>query len=670
MEDPRAELLQFVERAFKDSEESATLQNQHAADLVLMYALNNFTDHATTFLRQTYQRFLQQWTDLPQVATGPRLALLQRLQKLTEVSEFLRVEQALSSLPVPSATAHAASAKKPDPTVAVSSLLSISSDLQQQLSVWRTRLPSSSDSVETWDDIVLNRSAFLVHLKQSLEGRVGAMPAAQQKQLQSVLAGVRADLSKGVVEMYRKAASVMLRQGNTSVADKYVTSSRQLLQAHGIALGAGLSDRDAELSSQLDFLLTYSGIKVKWAHLSQTVPASAIASMAATDAEQAKKMRKKSVLTLKALLDSTWQAGVTLKQRGGLASRPDNIYRIATMKSRLGAQLAQEHLLYEPSLCKYLDGKTYEEVLVESGDALDEMSITFHKLMDDPALLGPSQAAARAQLHRQACKAFMAVASFCDQRLTACEEHRDSCDLCKAKSVCIHPLNVRGELESHLIESFVDNVLAALKLGSPEARSFFPRALELMAQVGSRSHLHKKFLEDTDAVPSWMFIQWIPQLLGSLAQAHGSLAHPILLRIAREYPQAVVYPFNLTRESIMNPNDVKANVPQHVTRMLQSISKHLGNKLIDMVGIAITHANARDEARCEMAPYSTHLTHIFFRATCCCVVVCSPHPAGALIYVCVCACVCLVHGRTGLFDGSRSEAEGPVGEDEPQPERQ
>lgn len=602
VEDPRAELLQFVERAFKDSEESATLQNQHAADLVLMYALNNFTDHATTFLRQTYQRFLQQWTDLPQIATGPRLALLQRLQKLTEVSEFLRVEQALSSLPVPSSTAHAASAKKPDPAVAVSSLLSISSDLQHQLSVWRTRLPSGSDSVETWDDIVLNRSAFLVHLKQSLEGRVAAMPTAQQKQLQSVLAAVRADLSKGVVEMYRKAASVMLKQGNTSVADKYVTSSRQLLQAHGIALGAGVSDRDAELSAQLDFLLTYSNIKVKWRHLSQTVPASAITSLATTDSEQAKKLRVKSVKTLKALLDSTWQAGVTLKQRAGLAARPDNIYRVATMKARLGTQLAQEHLLFEPSLSKHVDGKSYEEVLVESGDALDDMALTFNQLLDDPTMSGPKQAAARAQLHRQACKAFIAVASFCDERLTACEEHRDSCDPCKSKSVCIHPLNVRGELETHLIEAFVDNVLGALKLGSADARNYFPRALELMAQVSQRSHLHKKFLADTEVVPSWMFIQWIPQLLGVIAQPQGALAHPILLRIAKEYPQAVIYPFNLTRETILFPNDVKANVPAHVNHVLQSIGKHLNNKLITMVRFEFAHTtNVGGHSRCELS---------------------------------------------------------------------
>ena len=84
-----------------------------------------------------------------------------------------------------------------------------------------------------------------------------------------------------------------------------------------------------------------------------------------------------------------------------------------------------------------------------------------------------------------------------------------------------------------------------------DARGFFPRALELMGSTDSRSPSRAKFLHDTELVPCWMFIQWIPQLLAVINLPQGPLAFPILMRIAKEYPQAMFYPFSMTRVSSM-----------------------------------------------------------------------------------------------------------------------
>lgn len=584
-EDPRGELLRFVERAFKKQTESDILQKQHAADLVLLYALNGFVDNATNFLRRTYSRFLVEWTDLPQHATGPRLALLERLQKLSEVSEFLSLESQLSSMPTPTPAAAASLVKKADPTAAqVTALLSITASMHNQLSVWRTRLPSSSDSVEGWDDIVLNRSAFLVHLKQSIEGKVGSMPAAQQRHLKHVVDAVRSDLSSATVEMYRRAANVMLKQGNTAVAGKYITASKQLLRAHGIARTAGISERDADLAAQLDFLLNYSAIKVKHAHLTAT-PLSFGAGMSDKAVDDAKrKFSAKTVKTLHALLSSSWESSVALKQRPSLPLKPDNLYHASTQKAALGQELG-DLLLHDPTLSRHADGKTFEQLMEEAGDELDQMAITFHGLIKDPALAGPAHAVERAGVHRRAGKAFMATARFCDRRLTQCDEHRQSCDACKARGPCIHPLRLKSELESHLIESLVDNVLAAMKLGSMDAVGMFPRALEWMGSVDLKSPLRKRFMADTAIIPSWMFIQWIPQLLAVIALPEAALAFPILLRIAKEYPQAIYAPFNMTNESI-NPSEPgakpadKSGVKPETVKYLRVLGSHLRLRLL------------------------------------------------------------------------------------------
>jgi hypothetical protein len=486
-------------------------------------------------------------------------------------------------------------------------LLRITGKLQHQLSVWRTRLPSSNDSVETWDDIVLNRSAFLVHLKQSLEQRVGAMAPPQQKHLQHVLTDVRADLSRAVVEMHRKAANVMLRQGNTQVADKYITAARQLLQAHGIVQSPSMGERETMLLGQLDFLLTYSSVRVKRKHL-ELVPitssandvslSGAAAAAGGAGDEQARRARQKAVKSLKALLNAASEAGVKLKRVGrSLASQPDNAYRVFSLKAQLGEQLA-EQVLHDPTLAKFTDNKSYDALLQEAGDELDVMSSTFKSLLSAPRLAGPERAAERARVHHRADKAFMAVVTFCDHRLSASEEHRDSCDTCKAKAACIHPLRLQAALEQHLIEALVDNVLAAMRLGSTEARQSFPRALELMARalelMGAEAYeasLHARFLEETAQIPAWMFIQWIPQLLSMIALPQASLVFPLLLRIAKEYPQAIYYPHRLSRESLdqnfvagpAGAGNGRTPAVAQAIKYLNIIGVHLKNKLIELV---------------------------------------------------------------------------------------
>ena len=103
-----------------------------------------------------------------------------------------------------------------------------------------------------------------------------------------------------------------------------------------------------------------------------------------------------------------------------------------------------------------------------------------------------------------------------------------------------------------------------------------------MSHSDVRSSLRSKFLDDTAAIPSWMFIQWIPQLLAAIGASHALLAQPIILRLAKEYPQAIYFPFNLSRESYKGPFAPKTAATQQADRYLKSIEPHLHHRLLGM----------------------------------------------------------------------------------------
>eukprot|EP00743_Colponemidia_sp_Colp-15_P008934 GILK01009748.1.p1 GENE.GILK01009748.1~~GILK01009748.1.p1 ORF type:complete len:1463 (+),score=312.38 GILK01009748.1:308-4390(+) len=99
-----------------------------------------------------------------------------------------------------------------------------------------------------------------------------------------------------------------------------------------------------------------------------------------------------------------------------------------------------------------------------------------------------------------------------------------------------------------LANAVTKHMLHAIKHGSGKARYRFPRLLELLHNYPQATH--KEFSVAVAAVPSWMFITWISQLIASLDQVEGDLVLPILLRLARDFPQALYFPFNVSFEDL------------------------------------------------------------------------------------------------------------------------
>ncbi|XP_071521265.1 DNA-dependent protein kinase catalytic subunit-like [Panulirus ornatus] len=92
-------------------------------------------------------------------------------------------------------------------------------------------------------------------------------------------------------------------------------------------------------------------------------------------------------------------------------------------------------------------------------------------------------------------------------------------------------------------KSLVISVLRSMALGSRDAHFHFPRLINLMEEDPS---LVKTFRDESERVPTWMFLLWLSHILIYVDKASGPALQPIVEKLAAEYPQAVVYPFGIS----------------------------------------------------------------------------------------------------------------------------
>lgn len=93
----------------------------------------------------------------------------------------------------------------------------------------------------------------------------------------------------------------------------------------------------------------------------------------------------------------------------------------------------------------------------------------------------------------------------------------------------------------------INYVFRSMKLGSEEARLLFPCLLRIL---DLKTELCDVFTEEARSVPTWMFLMWIPQLLGLLGSPLVAAIVDVVTRIAKTYPQAIMFLYNCSRESL------------------------------------------------------------------------------------------------------------------------
>lgn len=124
----------------------------------------------------------------------------------------------------------------------------------------------------------------------------------------------------------------------------------------------------------------------------------------------------------------------------------------------------------------------------------------------------------------------LALATYCDRYLRL---HDDG------------EVSVKKELLRLFPSMVVKCLLDAMQHGSAEARERFPRLLQVIEYYQDTMDL---FCRKSEGVASWMFILWISQMMALMDKPQAPAVRPILLRLAQDYPQALVYPLRISQE--------------------------------------------------------------------------------------------------------------------------
>ncbi|KAM9839260.1 DNA-dependent protein kinase catalytic subunit [Aulostomus maculatus] len=136
-------LLSFVDQAMRVEERKKILESHYSRELSLLYILQEDYDRAKYYTSSAIQLFLQNYSSVDTLLTRSRLTILQSLQALIEIQDFL---------------------------LFIKGDVSVTS-LKQLIRLWTGRYPDVKlDPVNVWDDIITSRCFFLDKIREQVRG--------------------------------------------------------------------------------------------------------------------------------------------------------------------------------------------------------------------------------------------------------------------------------------------------------------------------------------------------------------------------------------------------------------------------------------------------------------------------------------------------------------------
>ncbi|KAH9508229.1 hypothetical protein Btru_050515 [Bulinus truncatus] len=401
---------------------------------------------------------------------------------------------------------------------------------------WVGRLPDQLfDPVTVWDDVVHNRMAYIT---QSLDHLSQDDP----------------DVCKGLItQLHQVGASLRLAMADScQKQNNYTLALRLLRETQGLC---------KSLSNQEAFL--------KWSHL--------YASTHQTSARNINPPWKDETLQ-----NITSALKLLNKMEGSeiLMERSDLRLEHQILTGEGFSLLAQGIWALDklPDLMFHTQEKVWSLLPEKSkGDSQDQLfcqlvSKGFNSLK---AAVSEDLDSLQIEKGREVSsleEANLRLAKFCDKHLLLSDEKvvdnfSDDCNM------------------SSFPETVVVCLLNAMKGGSEEARERFPRLLQLSELFPD---VRNAFIKKSSEVPSWMFLMWISQMTALLDKPESVVVAPLLTRIAKDYPQALVYSLRMSSEGFdfdLNSKDEKEveqikHRKETVDRLSQQIDNVLVNKFI------------------------------------------------------------------------------------------
>nr|XP_004569583.2 DNA-dependent protein kinase catalytic subunit [Maylandia zebra] len=136
-------LLSFIDNAMKLEERKKLLESHYSQELSLLYILQEDYDRAKYYTNYAMQLFMESYSNVDTLLTKSRLTILQSVQALTEIQDFLLFIKEEVSL----------------------------DSLKHLIRSWTERYPDAKvDPVNVWDDIITSRCFFLDKIREKLRG--------------------------------------------------------------------------------------------------------------------------------------------------------------------------------------------------------------------------------------------------------------------------------------------------------------------------------------------------------------------------------------------------------------------------------------------------------------------------------------------------------------------
>lgn len=114
-----------------------------------------------------------------------------------------------------------------------------------------------------------------------------------------------------------------------------------------------------------------------------------------------------------------------------------------------------------------------------------------------------------------------------------------------------------------------------MNLGYLRASDAIPRLLDVAAAKGNSERVGQEFGKHSKDTPAWIFLRWVNQLVAVINKPEGQIVAEKVRQIARKYPQALYYPFNVILSNI-EVNTLSSEI--HTTELFNVIKKYYTSK--------------------------------------------------------------------------------------------
>nr|XP_057916892.1 DNA-dependent protein kinase catalytic subunit isoform X2 [Doryrhamphus excisus] len=140
--DRNQSLLSFIDQAMRVEERKKLLESHYSQELSLLYILQEDYDRAKYYTNSAMQLFMESYSSVDTLLSQSRLTILQSVQALTEIQDFLHFIRGEVSL----------------------------KSLKRLVSLWTERYPDTKvDPMNVWDDIITSRCFFLDKIREKLQ---------------------------------------------------------------------------------------------------------------------------------------------------------------------------------------------------------------------------------------------------------------------------------------------------------------------------------------------------------------------------------------------------------------------------------------------------------------------------------------------------------------------